>query len=193
MNFRFVFVALSFLSTSLLANTEIAAAQEKGRGVSAYIIGPEDMLEISVWKNPDLSRTVPVRPDGKISLPLLSDVQAAGLTPATLAEDLTKRLTEYIPVPQVSVIVTAVQSFKISILGEVAAPGRYDIHGRMTVLDALAVAGRFSDFASPSKIYILRQDGEAEKRIPFNYNKVLAEGGEKENIFVQPNDVIVIP
>ncbi len=193
MHLRVAFVALSLVVTTIITSNGLAIAEDNGRGQGIYVIGPEDMLEISVWKNQDLSRTVPVRPDGKISLPLLNDVQAAGLTPAALAEDLTKRLTEYIPVPQVSVIVTSVQSFKISILGEVSAPGRYDIHGRMTVLDALAVAGRFSDFASPTKIYILRHDGDSEKRIPFDYNKVIAEGGERENIFVQPNDVIVIP
>jgi polysaccharide export outer membrane protein len=193
MSFRFVFVALSLVGITLITSIGFATAEDKMHGPNAYVIGPEDMLEISVWKNQDLSRTVPVRPDGKISLPLLNDVQAAGLTPSALAEELTKRLTEYIPVPQVSVIVTSVQSFKISILGEVTAPGRYDIHGRMTVLDALAVAGRFSDFASPKNIYILRHEGNTEKRIPFNYNRVIAEGGEQENIFVQPNDVIVIP
>jgi polysaccharide export outer membrane protein len=168
-------------------------AQETPPGSNGYIIGPEDVLEISVWKNKDLSRTVPVRPDGRVSLPLLNDIQAAGLTPTELADTLTDKLKEYITVPQVSVIVTEVHSVEISIIGEVSSPGRYELRGRITVLDALALAGKFNDFAARSRIFILRTEGTATKRIPFNYDKVIANGGGAENILLQPNDIIVVP
>jgi polysaccharide biosynthesis/export protein len=169
-----------------------AAERDANRSVppEAYRIGPEDVLQISVWKNDSMTRLVPVRPDGKISLPLLNDVQAGGLTALELREVLTKQLTEYMPSPEVSVIVTDVRSFKVSVIGEVARPGRYDLKSWTTVLDALAMAGGFSQFASRSKILILQPDGKGMKRIPFNYNKV---GSEQENFYLRNGDIIVVP
>jgi polysaccharide export outer membrane protein len=155
-----------------------------------YRIGPEDVLQISVWKNEAMSRSVPVRPDGKISLPLLNDVQAGGLTALELREALAKKLAEYMPSPEVSVIVTDVRSFKVSVIGEVARPGRYDLRSWTTVLDVLALAGGFTQFASRSRILILQPDGKTMKRIPFNYNKV---GGEQENFYLRNGDIIVVP
>jgi polysaccharide biosynthesis/export protein len=155
-----------------------------------YRIGPEDVLQISVWKNEAMSRVVPVRPDGKISLPLLNDVQAGGLTALELREVLTKQLAEYMPSPEVSVIVTDVRSFKVSVIGEVARPGRYDLKSWTTVLDVLALAGGFTQFASRSKILILQPDGKTMKRIPFNYNKV---GSEQENFYLRNGDIVVVP
>src|SRR5919197_3763539 len=173
------------------------AAQDSSTPVqgcpAAYVIGPEDVLDISVWKNTDISRTVPVRPDGKISLPLLNDVQAAGLSPAQLRDVLMKRLADYMPSPEVSVIVREVHSFKVSVIGEVKTPGRYELKSRATVLDVLAQAGPFSDFASRGRIFVLRHDGTTMKRIPFNYNKVIAADGEHENFFLQPGDIVVVP
>ncbi|PYN74173.1 MAG: hypothetical protein DMD96_31025 [Candidatus Rokuibacteriota bacterium] len=156
-----------------------------------YRIGAEDVLQIAVWKNETLSRTVPVRPDGKISLPLINDVQAAGLTAAELRDVLTKKLAEYIPSPEVSVIVSDIRSMKVSVMGEVAKPGRYDLKSNATVLDVLALAGGFTQFASRSKIVILRPDGGAMKRIPFNYNKVSAS--EQDNFYVRNGDVVLVP
>ena len=155
-----------------------------------YRIGPEDVLQVSVWKNDALSRSVPVRPDGKISLPLVNDVQAGGLTALELREILTKQLAEFMPNPEVSVIVTDVRSFKVSVIGEVARPGRYDLKSWTTVLDVLALAGGFSQFASRSKILILQPDGKGMKRIPFNYNKV---GGEQENFYLRNGDIVMVP
>src|SRR5437764_8123155 len=117
-----------------------------------YRIGPEDVLDVAVWNNPAISRTTPVRPDGMISLPLLNDMQAAGLTPMQLRDNIAKKLTEYLPNPEVSVIVREVNHYKISVLGEVKKPGRYDLKGPGTVLDAIALAGGLSDFASRSRI-----------------------------------------
>jgi len=156
-----------------------------------YRIGPEDILQISVWKNDTLTRSVPVRPDGKISLPLLNDVQAAGLTALELREVLTRKLAEYMPSPEVSVIVSDIRSFKVSVLGEIGRPGRYELKSWTTVLDLLALAGGFTQFAARSRIVILQPDGKTMKRIPFNYNKALA--GEQENFYLRNGDIILVP
>jgi len=158
-----------------------------------YRIGPEDVLQVSVWNNEAMSRTAPIRPDGKISLPLLNDVDAAGLTPMELRERLMQRLAEYMPHPKVSVVVTEVRSFKVSIIGEIKTPGRYEFKSRTTVLDALAQAGAFTNFASPSRIYVLRPNGSGIQQIPFNYKRVIATRGGNENFFLEPGDIIVVP
>src|SRR5438445_2025108 len=158
-----------------------------------YRIGPEDVLDISVWNNASISRTVPVRPDGKISLPLLNDMQAAGLTPMQLREILNKKLAEYTPTPEVSVIVREVHSFKLSVIGEVKRPGRHELKSRATVLDALAMAEGVGEFAFRGPIVILRSEGNSLKRIPFNYNRVVSSDGELENFQLQPGDIIVVP
>ena len=162
-------------------------------GDEEYRIGPEDQLVIVVWKNETLSRTVTVRPDGKISLPLVNDVQAAGLTALQVRDDLIKRLSAFMPPPEVSVVVSEVRSFKVSILGEVQKPGRYDLRSRTTVLDALALAGGFKDFASPTKIVVIRAIGNTTQRLPFNYKRVTAKGGETNNFELLPNDIILVP
>jgi polysaccharide export outer membrane protein len=166
-----------------------------GPAISAeqYKIGPEDMIAVSVWKNDAMSRVIPVRPDGMISLPLLDDVQAAGLTPMQLRDVITKRLIDYMPAPEVSVIVTDVRSFKVSVMGEISRPARYELKSLTTVLDVLALAGGFNQFANRSKVVILRPNGKGMTRIPFNYNKVIASGGEEENFYLQPNDIVLVP
>jgi polysaccharide export outer membrane protein len=136
--------------------------------LEAYRVGPEDVLNIVVWKNEGISRTVPVRPDGMISLPLLNDVQAAGLTPMELRDVIMKKLAEYEPNPEVSVIVQEVRSFKVSVIGSVKTPGRYELKSRATVLDVLALAGGLGEFASRARILILRPAGTNMKRIVFN-------------------------
>jgi polysaccharide biosynthesis/export protein len=171
------------------------AAPAPGPAISAeqYKIGPEDMVAVSVWKNDAMSRVVPVRPDGMISLPLLDDVQAAGLTPMQLRDVIIKKLSDYMPAPEVSVIVNEVRSFKVSVMGEVARPARYELKSLTTVLDVLAQAGGFNQFANRSKVVILRPNGKTMTRIPFNYNKVIASGGEEENFYLQPNDIVLVP
>jgi polysaccharide export outer membrane protein len=157
-----------------------------------YQIGPEDALEISVWKNPDLSRTVVVRPDGKISLPLLNDLQAAGLTPLQLRDALTQGYAAYQPEPEVAVIVTEIHSIKVSVVGGVRTPGRYELQSRATVLEALALAGGFTDFAKRDQIVVLRRGPRTTLRLPFDYSRVTSSG-EEENFFLQPGDIIVVP
>jgi polysaccharide export outer membrane protein len=158
-----------------------------------YRIGPEDTLLISVWKNEAISRTVPVRPDGMVSLPLVNDVEAAGLTTMELRDLLTKKLAEYIPNPEVSVILTDVRSFKVSVIGEVTRPARYELKAWTTVLDVLAMAGGFTQFASRQRIVVLRPNGKTVTRIPFNYNKVIAASAEQENFYLQPGDIVLVP
>jgi polysaccharide biosynthesis/export protein len=159
---------------------------------SGYTIGPEDILDVTVWNNTGLSRTVPVRPDGQISLPLIDDVQAAGFTPKQLKGDLTRRLAKYIASPEVSVIVREIHSRKVSVLGEVRKPGRYDVRSRASVLDGIALAGGFNDFARKSKIVIVRVEGSTVTRIPCDYNKVVSNG-QLETCFLQPGDTLIVP
>ncbi len=170
-----------------------APSDGKAQPSADYKIGPEDLLDISVWNNKALSRTAPVRPDGKISLPLLNDVQAAGLTPMQLRDVIAKKLTEYMPNPEVSVIVREVNRFKVSVLGEVKKPGRFDFKSRATVLDAIALAGGLNDFAARSRIVILRQDGAGTKRIPVNYNKIISTAANEDDFYLKPGDVVVVP
>jgi polysaccharide export outer membrane protein len=157
-----------------------------------YRIGPEDVLDISVWKNPELSRSVPVRPDGKISLPLVNVIQAAGLTPSLLRQELTQRLSEYVPSPEVAVIVREVNSATVAVVGAVRTPGRYGVRSPSTVLELIALAQGFTDFAARDRIVVLRRVGRVDTRIPFNYRS-LADGSIQENFFVQPGDIIVVP
>jgi polysaccharide export outer membrane protein len=159
---------------------------------SAYQIGPEDVLDISVWKNPELSRTVPVRPDGKVSLPLVNDIVVSGLTPTELRDQLATRLSDFVPMPEVSVIVREVHSRKVAVVGAVKTAGRYELKSPMTVLEVIALAQGFTDFATRDRIVILRQTGGTTTRIPFNYRKI-SDGADQENFFVHPGDIIVVP
>jgi len=158
-----------------------------------YTIGPDDVLDVAVWNNTSISRTVPVRPDGKISLPLVNDVQAAGLTPMQLKDVVTKKLSNYMSAPEVSVIVREIHSVTVSVMGQVRRAGRYPLRARTTVLDAIAVAGGFTDFASPSGVAVLRQEGKTVTRIPFNYGKGVEANGKQENFFLRGGDIVVVP
>jgi len=160
----------------------------------AYVIGANDVLSVNVWKEPDISRSVPVRSDGKISLPLVGELQASGQTPRQLESEITKRLQNYISEPEVTVIVTDSKSQKVNILGMVARPGAYLLMSSTTVLDAIALAGGFKDFAKQKSIYILRAapDG-TQKRISFNYKEVIKGKNPEQNIRLQAGDTLVVP
>jgi len=172
-----------------------ATAPAGGYGLSSdYVIGPEDLLIITVWKNEALSRTLPVRPDGKISLPLLHDVQAAGLTPMQLRDKLANALGEFLPNPEVAVTVSDVRSYRVSVLGEVQKPGVLQLKADTSVLEAIALAGGFRDFASPGKIMILRKDASGvTHKIPFNYNRVVKDNKSQDNVTLKSGDVVVVP
>lgn len=159
----------------------------------AYIIGPQDVLSVDVWKEPELTRTVPVRPDGKISLPLLNDVQAGGMTPTQLATEITDGLKKFVTDPQVTVIVTAINSQRIYVLGEVARPGAYPLLPGMNVLQALSSAGGFTMFANTKKVYVLRQEAGKQHKYFFNYKDVINGKNTDQNIPLKAGDQIVVP
>src|SRR5437879_350119 len=157
-----------------------------------YVIGADDNLHISVWKEPDLTTSLPVRPDGKISLPLLNDVQAAGLTPMQLADSITEKLKKYIADPRVTVVVTAMNSRRIYVLGEVLHTGAVPLLPNMTVLQALATAG-FTQFANVKGIYVLRTENGRQVKLPFNYKQVVKGADPRQNIALKPGDTVVVP
>jgi polysaccharide export outer membrane protein len=159
-----------------------------------YVIGADDVLAINVWKETEISRTVQVRPDGKISLPLAGEIQAAGLQPLQLQQQIADKLKSFISDPEVTVIVQEVRSKKFNVIGEVQRPGTYALSNSSTVLDAIALAGGFKDFAKQTKIYVLRvQPNGSRTRIPFNYKKVVKGRHMEENVPLQSGDTIVVP
>ena len=158
-----------------------------------YKIGPQDVLTINVWKEPDVSREVPVRPDGKISLPLLNDVEAAGLTPMQLANALTENLKKFISSPQVTVIVKEINSRRVYVIGEVVRAGTFPLLPKMTVLQIVSSCGGFTQFANPKKIYVLRTKDGKQTKLPFNYKDVVSGKNPEQNIELEPGDTVVVP
>jgi polysaccharide biosynthesis/export protein len=160
----------------------------------SFVIGNDDVLAISVWKEPEISRSIPVRSDGRISLPLVGEVQATGQTPLKLELEIASKLKSYIAEPEVTVIVQQINSQKFNILGMVTRPGSFPIASASTVLDAIALAGGFRDFAKQKSIYVLRQNADgSQTRIPFNYKQVVKGQNPAQNIKLQPRDTIVVP
>jgi polysaccharide biosynthesis/export protein len=157
-----------------------------------YVIGADDTLHITVWKEPEMSATLPVRPDGKISLPLLDDVQAAGMTPMQLAASIKEKLKKYIADPRVTVVVTAMNSQRIFVAGEVNHPGAMALLPHMTMLQALSSAG-FTQFANVKGIYLLRTENGQQTKTPFNYKDVVKGNHPEQNIILKPGDTIVVP
>jgi polysaccharide biosynthesis/export protein len=161
---------------------------------ATYVIGNDDHLAISVWKEPDLTKSIPVRSDGKISLPLVGEMQAAGRTPLQLENDIAGRLRSYITVPEVTVIVEQINSKKFNILGQVGRPGTFALTLSTTVVDALAMAGGFKDFAKTKGIYILRQNPDGtQSRLNFNYKEFIKGKNLAQNVKIEPNDTIIVP
>jgi polysaccharide biosynthesis/export protein len=157
-----------------------------------YVIGPEDALHIAVWKEADLTASLPVRPDGKISLPLLDDVQAAGLTPKQLADSITEKLKKYLADPRVTVVVTQINSKRIYLVGEVVHVGATPMLPNMTVLQALSSAG-LNQFANTKRIYVLRTENGKQRKLPVNYRKLVKGEQIEQNYLLQPGDTIVVP
>lgn len=169
------------------------SADDKSKS-DEYVIGAEDVLSIVVWKEPDFTRTVPVRPDGMITIPLAGDVKAAGKTVRQLEEDLKKQLTAFVANPEVTVSVQEFRSKKFNIVGQVGKPGSYPLTGRMTILDAIALAGGFRDFAKSKKIYVLRTSADGKQlKLPFNYNEVIKGNQMNTNIELESGDTLVVP
>src|SRR5204863_1013789 len=151
----------------------------------SYVIGPDDTLAVNVWKEPDLTATLPVRADGMISLPLLNDVQAAGLTPMQLAASITEKLKKFVADPHVTVVVTQMNSQRIFVTGEVLRSGAVNLLPDMTVMQALASAG-FTQFANTKKIYVLRSESGAQKKLPVNYKKLIKGEATDQNFLLKP-------
>ena len=204
-------ILAAFLLASATANGQDPASQEKREGAKdsksqatpnpaqtatedpAYKIGAQDVLKIDVWREDQLTRTVPVRPDGKITLPLLNDIQAVGLTPMELAAIIRDELKKFITNPQITVSVTEINSRRIYVNGEVNKPGAYQLLPHMTVLQALSGSGGFTTFARVKSIYVLRNVNGKAMRIPFNYKEAIKGKNVDQNIELQPGDVIVVP
>ena len=194
--------ALLFVSSMVWAQTaapssssnsdSTASAPPAASSTPEYVIGPDDVVHIAVWKESDLTATLPVRPDGMISLPLLNDVQAAGLTPMQLASSLTEKLKKYVADPRVTVVVTAINSKRIYLVGEVSHTGAIPMLPNMTVLQALSTAG-LTQFANPKKIYVLRNENGKQERLPVNYNRLLKGQDMSRNYLLRPGDTIVVP
>jgi len=199
--FLLVLMTLAMVSSWASAQSQKKAAADEPKASASgmpqagddFVIGTEDILGINVWREPEMSRVVPVRPDGKISLPLLGEFEAAGSTAKQLEAKLTKRLETIVTNPQVTVIVQDIRSQKYSIMGEVNRPGSFALTPQMTVLDAVAVAGGLRDFAKPKKMYILRRGpNNSSTKIPVNYKEIL-NGAAGRNITLQARDTIVVP
>jgi polysaccharide export outer membrane protein len=160
----------------------------------AFVIGVDDVLAINVWKEPDISRAIPVRSDGRISLPLVGEVQAAGQTPAKLEVEIAGKLKNYIAEPEVTVMVQQINSQKFNVLGQVMRPGSFPLANSPTVLDAIALAGGFRDFAKQKSIYVLRQKEDGgQVRLAFNYKGVIKGIHPEQNVKLQPRDTVVVP
>src|ERR1039457_5509621 len=206
MNVKWKAVAAAVLLTASIALAQDKPAQAaagassentlnvpaKAQAGAEYVIGPEDVLHIAVWKEAALTATLPVRPDGKISLPLLDDVQAAGLTPKQLAESVTEKLKKYIADPHVTVVVTSINSKRIFMVGEVMHPGATSMLPNMTVLQALSSAG-LSQFANTKRIYVLRTENGKQRKLPVNYRQLVKGAQIEQNYLLQPGDTIVVP
>ena len=206
-------IGLAIMAVLLLGLT--AAAQDKapekkasakGAGVAEqkpsaepapateeYVIGPDDVLHVNVWKETELSGQVAVRPDGKISLALLNDIQAAGNTPTKLAADIAEKLKQYVTDPRVTVTVVAMNSRRIFIMGEVARAGAFPMLPNMTLMQALSSAGGFSQYANTKKMYLLRNENGKQTKMPINYKALISGNAPEQNIPLKPGDTIVVP
>ena len=196
-----VWMGMGLLAAGMAAQTANATKVDKPAATamapetssdSDYVIGADDMLRISVWKEPDLSETLPVRPDGKISRPLLNDVPAAGLTPLQLKDSITEKLKKFIADPRVTVVVQTMASRRIFVSGEVVHTGPMVLLPHMTMLQALSQAG-FTQFANVKGIYLLRTENGKQVKLPFNYKDVIKGNHPEQNMLLKPGDTVVVP
>jgi polysaccharide export outer membrane protein len=191
-----VILALMFAARIAAVCSEPSKAKAAAPPPAAeeYMIGPDDLLAVNVWKEPEISRNVVVRPDGRISLPLVGDLRASGRTPAQLQDEIKGQLLNYLSNPEVTVIVQEARSQKFNILGEIEHPGSYPLSRSMTVLDAIAIAGGLRDFAKSRKIYVLRIKADGSlARLQFNYKEVIKGQSLSQNVELQPRDTVVVP
>ncbi|MGZ3589543.1 MAG: polysaccharide biosynthesis/export family protein [Thermodesulfobacteriota bacterium] len=199
LSFGFIGLLVFLISPSIVCSQtekEIVLKKQAQAEVVAdsdqYVIGPEDVLYIHVWREDALTRTVPVRMDGNISLPIIQEVKASGLTPLQLRDELTKRMKEFIESPNVSVTVVEANSFKVYVSGQVKTPGVYRLRSETTVLQIIPMAGGFADWANPKKILVIRKENGKEKRITVNYKKIM-KGDDQSNLILKGGDTVIVP
>ncbi len=193
---KILFYLISFLiALSLSAQTPNPASKDsaEARTEPLYIIQPNDMLEVFVWKEPDLTRKVLVRPDGRISFPLVQDLQAAGITPGQLKEQIEDKLKDYLKSPNVTIIVEAINSYRVYVVGKVQKPGVMTIEKPISVLQAVALAGGFQDYAKDSEMAVIRNMGKDNLVFEFNYREVIKGRKPEQNILLRSGDVVVVP
>ena len=178
----------------LVSNTHLFVSPAMAQsGSSPYLIGPEDILNIYIWKEPDLTQEVTVMPDGKISFPLVGEIQAEGRTVMELKQAITEKLQDYVTAPEVAVVVRELRSQRIYTMGKLNSPGPYSLAPGMTVVQALSTAGGFAEWADEKNILVIRREGGKEVQHRFNYKQYISGENLKQNIFLKPNDTIVVP
>jgi polysaccharide export outer membrane protein len=194
---KIVVIAALLVASAGSAYAQVVVRSEEDPP-NAYAIGIGDVLDIAVWKNPELSVTVPVRPDGRVSVPLLGDVQASGMTPRALTEDLTKRFQEFVTAPSVSVVIKEIHSRKVFVTGEVATPGAYDLQPRTKLMQILAMAGGLTPYAK-RKVVVLRDGatakdkGKPDTRFEYDLDAIISGKRPEFNILLQPGDTLIFP
>ncbi len=194
--FFIIMCGIGFFHQSMAAEKTEASSKETKQEMVAdpsYIIGPMDVLEIQVWKEPDFSRQVLVRPDGKITLPLVGDILASGMNTMGLKALLSEKLEDFVSKPEVTVIVLESRSKNFYIIGKITRPGTYPLNPDMTVLQAISIAGGLAEWADKDSIRIIRRSGGKEKILPFDYNKVITGKKLEQNILLKANDTIIVP
>ena len=194
--FPIIICGIGIFIQSMAAEKAVASPPETKKATvadSSYIIGPMDILEIQVWREPDFSRQVLVRPDGKITFPLIGDIQASGMNTLGLKALLAEKLKGFVDDPEVTVIVVESRSKIFYIIGRVNRPGTYPLSPNMTVLQALSVAGGFGEWAHKDNIRIIRRSDGKEEILPFDYDKVISGKNLEQNILLESNDTIVVP
>lgn len=189
-----ILIVAGSVFTFLSAEAQENIQSEKVNSASSYYrIGPNDVLSIFIWKEPELTRNVTVMSDGRISYPLIGDIMAEGETVASLKDKITEKMKGYIENPEVTVIIDECRSRRIYIIGQVGHPGPIELEAKMTVLQALASAGGFQDYANKKYILIFRRENNREKMYRFNYQEFISHDNLDQNIFLEPNDTIVVP
>ena len=186
-------IIVLLLSVSFSLSQEKQGATDKPVDNPNYVIGPEDVLHIRVWKEEALTMTVPVRSDGMISLPLINDVQASGLTPLQLRDSLTEKLKTFIDNPIVTVVLMEANSFKVFVTGQVRNPGVFRLRRETTLLQIIIMAGDFTDEADPRKIVIIRREHGKDKRLDINYSEIINGVNPEANVVLRPGDTVVVP
>jgi polysaccharide export outer membrane protein len=194
--FFIIMCGIGFLHQSMAADKTNASVTETKKEIvsdPSYIIGPMDVLEVQVWKEPDFSRQVLVRPDGKITLPLVGDIPASGMNTMGLKALLSEKLEDFVSNPEVTVIVLESHSKNFYIIGKINQPGTYPMNPDMTVLQAISIAGGLAEWADKDSIRIIRRSGGKEEILPFDYDKVISGKKLEQNILLKPNDTIIVP